>query len=205
MIARLLGLGDVLVIGIVEGVGITQRLHRPDHVVRGYGRAVMEARLGPEAIGHHGAILGVPHAAGHQAIFGRGLIEGGCQQRVVLHGTARLALEGVGVEVVERADKTEAHAPALRGGRIHIVEVLEAGGILDVLEQGERVAEVAVFRVGHLDAHELGGRRKRGEPQQGAAGEGHGCGNSWRNGVQDKQAAPQKKTPASGLPVLNFS
>ena len=152
---------------------VAQRLHAPDHVLRRHRLAVVKARLGAQAVDHHGTVLGVPDGAGDKAVFGRWFVERGGQQSIVLRGGSHFALEGIGIEAVERADNAEAHAASFGGGRIDVIEMLEVRAVFYVLEQRQRMAEFAVFGVRELDADNAGGRHEARELEERAAVQGH--------------------------------
>ena len=96
---------------------------------------------------------GVLEALGDQAVGGVGLVGGAGEQAVVEQAEAlrRLALEDEGVEAVEGlagAGAAEAHGAALRRVGVHVVEVREAVGVLEVAEGRDAVADDDLAGVG---------------------------------------------------------
>src|SRR5207247_9996251 len=84
--------------------------------------------------GAAGAVGGRFPRLGHEPGLRRRLVRRGGRERVERGGDAgrRHALEDERVEIVERADRGERDAAALRGARIHVVELREAGTVLEI-------------------------------------------------------------------------
>ena len=102
VVARLLCLGNILVVEGVLRTDLLEGRHAPDNVVGRYGLAVMEPRFGPQAIDDLGKVVRIPDLIGDEPIHGARLIEGGrhkCLGRNSAIGRG-LALEGERVEAV---------------------------------------------------------------------------------------------------------
>jgi hypothetical protein len=103
-------------------------------------------------------------------------------------------LEGVGVEIVEGSDKAKAHPAAFWRRRIHIIEMLEVRLVLHIIEECERMAELAVLRMGNLDADDLCCGCKACELEQGTAIHRHGGNLQTSNGRNSKRAYAKENT-----------
>ncbi|MNO95760.1 hypothetical protein D3C76_874070 [compost metagenome] len=148
--------------------GAIERMAMPEqgavgefHVPAGDRPAVMEARLRTQVEHHPAAVVGVLHAAGDQAVAGRRLVPGRVveagahHQRLVqlvdavlqeVRGGDRAgALQGVGIERVERAQPHQAQGAALGGVGIDPGEV---GEVRRVLERAELRVAVAFGDIG---------------------------------------------------------
>ena len=142
-LAVALDLLDVAVIGAVHRLALlTQRVEGPDHVLRGYRRAVVETRLLAQRVQHRFAVRGQIGAFGDEAVFAAGLVLGRQHQRVegLAHAGRRDALDDIRVEAVEGADRGEPHRAAFRRARVGVVEMLEVGTVFEIAEQRQTVA-----------------------------------------------------------------
>ena len=133
-------------LGVIEavmrvGLGL-ERVEGPDHVLGRDRAAVLEMCLGAQIVLHPAVIPGHLHAFGDEPVFRARLVIGGGHQRVEEQGEAGrlVALELVGVEGVEGADRGVAHAAALGRVGIDVSEILEIGAVFQIAEQREAVA-----------------------------------------------------------------
>ena len=139
----LLGLHHMAIIGGILRMVLLEHLQRPDHVLRRHRLAVVPARLGPQAIGDGGIVVGITHGFGEQAVFGGDLVERRRRQRFIdePHRARDRALHpgDDDVEAVEGAERDLPHRAGLRRGRVDVVEMLEAVGVFHVAEQRQSV------------------------------------------------------------------
>ena len=162
----LLGLRDLLVIAAIERMPLRlQRLEGPDDVVGGDGGAVVEFRLRPERVRDPRPVGGRLDGLGDLAVLGERLVERLDGERVedLADRRRRVALQDERIQVVERPDRGQLDLPALRRVRVDVLEVLEAGPVLEVAVHRERVAGRR-FRLG-AGAGERG-RQGGGEHQK---------------------------------------
>ena len=162
-----------------------QRVERPDHVLDGHGAAVVKARRRAQREGDPGAIRRRFDRLGHETVLRRRLVGRRHRERVerVADTGCRHALEDERVEVVERADRPERHAPTLGCARIDVPEVRKAGAVLQVPVDGEPVSRMD--------------RRRRARPGgSGGDSQSHGEDNGERSHADDSRGARQPLSPS---------
>src|SRR5262245_44802691 len=137
----LLGPRHVLVIKRIVGRDFLERLEREDHILGGDGPAVVKARARPQLKGGGGEIGGVGHPLRDQPIGCRRFVRALHHERVVdePQTVRRAALDGERMERIEASKRPLPHPPALGGGRIDPVEVLEVGPVTGTADQGQGV------------------------------------------------------------------
>jgi hypothetical protein len=135
----LLHLRDMTIVGGELRMMLLERLERKNDIVGGHRLAVVPFRLGAQPIGHRGKIRRMAHRLGEQAVFGRDLVH--CLRHEALIDQVDAGRDRAfhaaddDVEVVERSEPAEAHSATLGRLRIDVVEMFEAGRILQVTEQ----------------------------------------------------------------------
>ena len=141
-----LGLGDVVI--ILRGLQVVGLLHLegPHHVLRRQLGAVVPARLGIDAEGHRGNVVGKAHRIGDLAIFGGRFVLRRCHQVLVDIGDTGLDValhrDAVDrhqrdVEIVEGAADRQPHPAALGRIRIDVVEMVERLLVPGLAQQGD--------------------------------------------------------------------
>jgi hypothetical protein len=143
-------------------LGVLQRLERENHVGGGDRRAVGELGLGAQPEGNAAPVGSELGRARDEPVDGVRLVERARHEAVeqVLDSLRGVALEDVTVEAVERdaaGGADHGQAATLRRVRVDVLEMREAGRVLEVAEGGEAMALLG------LDAGE---RRRRHESRE---------------------------------------
>ena len=106
---------------------------------------------------------------GQRAVFGRDLVQGRRRERFVdqLNAAGERAFDAGNhkVEIIKRPDLDLTHGAALGRIRIDVVEVLEAGRVLDLAEQRQRVPPDRLSRRRCAWAGAIAGARARAPVQ----------------------------------------
>ena len=146
-----------------------QRLERPDHVVRGDGAAVMEARLAPEGEGHPRTVRWCLDRLGDQAVLREGLVAGLDGERLEELADPRRgeALEHERVERVEGADGGQPCLTALGRARVRVAEVGEARAVLQVAVHRQPVSDGDGGALALSAAVRMRGEDEQQHPQDG--------------------------------------
>ena len=151
---------DMPIIGRHHRVVLLERLHGEDHILDRHRLAVVMARVGAQTVRRRAKIARMSDRFGNEPVVGRNFIKRRRQQRVGEHARARrdrsLQPGDDLVEVVERAQRHQPHAAALRRARVDVVEMLEAGRIFELSEQRQ-----AMLPVERLFLRARGGAEKR--------------------------------------------
>src|SRR5262249_40943879 len=125
---------------------LLERLHGEDHVLDRHRLAVMMARVGAQAEGRRAKVARMGDRFGNEPVVGRYFVERRRQQRVGEDARScrdRSLQPGDDlVEVVERAQRHQAHAPTLGRARVDVVEMLEARRIFELSEQRQSMLPV---------------------------------------------------------------
>ncbi len=102
----------------------------------------MEARLFAQAVEHRELVRGEIDALGDERVFAAGLVLRGDRQGVedLADPGGRDALDDKRVKRVVGADRRKLHRAALRGLRVDILEILEAGRVFQLTEERQAVA-----------------------------------------------------------------
>ena len=155
-----LRLHDVAVIGRVLRMMLLERIQREDHVFRRHRLSVVPFRLRPQPVDDAREIVGMADRFGQRAVFGRDLVQRRRRERFVdqLNAGCERAFDAGNhkVEIIKRPDLDLTYGAALGRLRIDVVEALEAGRVLDLAEQRQRVPPRRFGRRLRL------GRRNRG-------------------------------------------
>jgi hypothetical protein len=117
-------------------------------VLGGDRRPIVKSRLGPQGERHRRAVGRHLDARRDEAVQGVGLIERAYHQRIEnqLDAFDRDALEDERVQAIEGIDSVQPERAALRGVGVDVVEVLEVGRILEIVEDRDAVARLPVVR-----------------------------------------------------------
>jgi hypothetical protein len=138
---------------------------RERHVLGGDRRAVVKARLAPEIERDGPLVRGDLDVFGDQPVERIGLVEGPRHQRVegVEDALGDRLVEDEGVQVHERIDVVEPERTALGRVGVDVIEMAEAGRILEVAEHRDAVADDGVGRARGRGT-ERGRQRQRHSP-----------------------------------------
>ena len=139
------GARDILVIEAVKRRAVLlEGLERPDHVVGGDGGAVVKPGFGPQREGGVGKIFRHLDRFRDQPVPGGNFVHRRRHQGLVYLADAGrgVALDDIGIERIERADGETPQRAALRRVRVHVIKVPETGGVFQLVQQGQAVADL---------------------------------------------------------------